>query len=34
MLDRELADAPRRDERFSDASREQVKPSEDPTDTR
>ena len=30
MLDRELADAPRRDERFSGASQEQVKPREDP----
>ena len=33
MLDRELADAPRRDERFSGASLEQVNPRKDPTDS-
>jgi hypothetical protein len=33
MLDRELADAPRRDERFSGASQEQGKPRKDPADS-
>lgn len=33
MLDRELADAPRRDAGFSDASQKQEEPREDPGDT-